>query len=152
MAEMDKSASVATRKYRSEGWSAIHVLEAWGLRTTGRSLKDPLKEATGGYSGADDEWEAKRLVEELPGFWTARPALHWVYVEGQPIAEFQPVRYAMCVRYEAQMLALGWGEHLGKRLPVAAKIELEKFENALIAHLREFPFEPVYLPDDHEDA
>jgi hypothetical protein len=67
------------------------MLETWGLRISGASLKSPFKVSTGGEPAIDDDLAAVRYVERLKGFVDARPVLAHVHIYGRSLSEF-PLR------------------------------------------------------------
>jgi hypothetical protein len=133
----------------NEGWSLERMLEAWGLRACGGSLKNPLNLSTGGATGTDENWQAKQYVEGVTGFSLARPVLVWVFAQGLDVAAFR-------LRQPGESLTqalkrLGWQDYV--MLP-AARIALEvlrDFEVELGEALEERPFTPMFEPEE-EDA
>jgi hypothetical protein len=61
---------------------AEQMLELWGLRVSGDSLKCPMRLSTGGEASIDDDLAAVRYVESIRGFAEARPVLVHVHVNG----------------------------------------------------------------------
>lgn len=87
------------------------MLQVWGLRITGASLKNPLHLATGGSSGYDEDWEATCYVQRVPGYERAYPVLVHVHAEFQPVEIFR-----VCEPGETLMRALlrrEWGDLIG---------------------------------------
>jgi hypothetical protein len=126
-------------------WNETTLLEAWGLRQTG-GLRSPLKVSTGGGSGSDDEAQAMRWVEAVPGFESARPVLAHVYVKGLPVESYivrgpgEPLLRAL--------LRHGWGELLGTPERKVARTVLVWFMRCVAVQLRAVPFEPVRELED----
>ena len=69
--------------------SGEQLLEIWGLRVSGASLKHPFRTSTGEEPGIDDELAAVRYVERVKGFAEARPVLVHVHVDGGRLREFR---------------------------------------------------------------
>lgn len=114
------------------------MLERWGLRVCGGTLKNPMKLSTGGEPSPDDDLRLVDYVESTPGFERARPALQWRFVQGKPFSSFQ-----LCRPGESRSLALirlGWFGLIG--LPDAKIPEkiVKEFEIALKERLLDLPF------------
>lgn len=139
-------------KTKNTPWTLDAVLEAWGLRVSGASLKNPLKESTGGNSSAlDDEFQAMQRVERMPGYSRAKPVLHWHHVLGNRLDQFQPGIYTGYPTGTAgAFVKLGWDGHRHVPIHVAAQDEYDDFIEALEADLRACPFVPIHEIDGEE--
>jgi hypothetical protein len=69
----------------------LQMLETWGLRIRGSSLKDPNEAASGESITVDDELALCMYVESTDGFFYSRPVLRHVFVEFLPIASYRYV-------------------------------------------------------------
>jgi hypothetical protein len=143
MAELNKGGAV--RKYKSEGWSAKRVLEAYGLRITGKSLTVPCREPEGGRKVLDEEEQAVRCVQSIEGYTYAEPILKWVHSEGHSPSDFRPNKG------EELACRLLWGVGASFDLKRSAAEHYRAFYRALEISLRERPFIPI-LFDEDEDA
>lgn len=134
---------------KNQPWSAARMLEAWGLRTSGGSLRNPLKLSTGGSGGCDEEWQAMRYVEAVKGYERSLPVLRWVYVQGQPIETFrlrgpgEPLMRAL-VRNE-------WASYIDFPAGNIPDAVLSDFIDNLEKALARRPFTPIHEPEE-EDA
>lgn len=122
------------------------MLEAWGLRTCGGCLRNPLNLSTGGASGSCDEnWQAKTYVEGVKDFALARPVLVWACIEGKDPAAFPIKRPGESL---AQALRrLGWQDYV---MVAPGRIALEVFQDfevELIEALQDRPFVPMHQVD-----
>lgn len=114
------------------------MLERWGLRVCGGTLKSPLKISTGGEPAADDDLRLVDYVESIPGFDRARPVLQHRFVNGLPLQTFR-LRHPGETRPLA-LIRLGWFGLIG--LPDARIPDqiLKEFEEALAERMRISPF------------
>jgi hypothetical protein len=71
-----------------EHLDARGMLEVWGRRVSGGSLKDPLKLSTGSCRGTDDESALVLYVEMTFGFELVRPVLVHVFAEGRSLSSY----------------------------------------------------------------
>jgi hypothetical protein len=72
-----------------ENLTPLGMLEIWGLRISGSSLKDPLALSTGGPSGIDDEMALALYVEATSAFEQAKPVLTHIYARFLPIRSYR---------------------------------------------------------------
>ncbi|HWD40083.1 MAG TPA: hypothetical protein VG944_14635 [Fimbriimonas sp.] len=131
------------------------LLERWGLRTVGTSLKGPIQPALSkGDPGVDVDLAIMIYVESVPGYKIAKPVLYHVYAEGKSIYDFRLLEPGETI-FQAVVLRLEWGRELLKadawgkegespdpwELP---RLILKNFRDALADKVREHPFcEPV---------
>lgn len=129
----------------NKSWTVQAMLEAWGLRVCGVSLKNPLALSAGGSSGADYEWQAMRYVESVTGFDMARPVLSWVYSHGLPVE-----RYQLCRPGESKAQALkrlGWQDYVMVPAPKIPEAVLSDFWVEMEDALADRPFVPYEMPE-----
>jgi len=143
MAELNKGGRV--RQYKSEGWSAKRVLEAYGLRISGRALMKPFQKESGGCKVLDEETQAVICVQSIEGYTLAEPILKWVHSEGHSPSDFRP---NMGEELACRLL---WGVGPTFDLKRSAAEHYRAFYRALEISLRERPFIPI-LFDEVEDA
>jgi hypothetical protein len=124
------------------------MLEIWGLRVSGGSLKDPLAKSTGGRAGIDDELALVMYLEAIEGFETARPVLAHIYSNFLPIESYryrQPgeTRMRAAIRHgQANLLLDGWPDsRMTQKL-------FNDFLDALIRHQRDKPFKVPARPEE----
>lgn len=124
------------------------MLEIWGLRVSGTSLKDPLAKSTGGRAGIDDELALALYVEGTPGFEQSRTVLAHVYARFLPIATYRyrgpgetRLRAAMRHGQASQMLD-------GKSDPQLAQKLHDDFMDALIKKQKSHPFKVPPRPEE----
>ena len=116
------------------------MLEIWGLRVSGGSLKDPLGKSTGGRAGIDDELALVMYVETTEGFSEARPVVAHVYADFLPISSYryrQPgeTRMRASIRHgQANLLLEGWSDQR-----MAQKLH-DDFMDSLIKRQKVQPF------------
>lgn len=131
---------------KNDVWTPSRMLEVWGLRVSGGSLKTPYKVSGGGESGLDDEWQAKSYMERVPGFDLARPVLVWVYAEGRDASDF-PLRRPG-ESFASALKRLGWGDYLMVGSARVALEVLRDFEVELHEALAERPFVAVRVSSE----
>ncbi len=132
----------------NEPWSAARMLEAWGLRTCGGFLKNPLAQSTGGAGACDENWQAKTYVEGVKDFALVRPVLVWVCTEGRDPASF-PVKLPG-ESLDQALRRLGWLDYL---MIAPSRIALEvyrDFEVELIEALQVRPFVPMHVAEKED--
>jgi hypothetical protein len=115
------------------------MLQIWGLRATGGSLKSPIKRSTGGEAQQDDELAVALYVQSTPGFATARPVLRRIYCEGRTANGDWWRGPGESLGRAA--LRLGWGRYLGivamKEIPMEVHAD---FMHGLEQRLIDSPF------------
>jgi len=135
MAELNKGGAV--RKYKSEGWSAKRVLEAYGLRITGKGLDKPLRGGGSDTAILDEELQAVRCVQSIQGYTLAEPVLFWVHSMGFHVSDF-------CPNMELELVCRKlWGVGPTFDLRISAAGHYRAFYLALETSLRARPFVPV---------
>ena len=116
------------------------MLEIWGLRVSGGSLKDPLAKSTGGRAGIDDELALVMYVETTEGFAEARSVIAHAYADFLPISSYryrQPgeTRMRASIRHgQANLLLDGWSDQ-----KMAQKLH-DDFMDSLIKRQKTQPF------------
>ena len=132
-----------------ETLTPLGMLEIWGLRVSGGSLKDPLAKSTGGRAGIDDELALAMYVETTECFSEARPVLAHVYAAFLPIASYryrQPgeTRMRAAIRHgQANLLLDRWSD-----ARMTQKLH-DDFMDALIKRHRNQPFKvPIRNEED----
>lgn len=127
-------------KHPLEQLTAKQMLEIWGLRVSGGSMKDPLAKSTGGKAGPDDELALVYYVEATPGFFEAQSVLLHKYAHFKPLAQYRYRRPgeslfgASCRHGQAHLAKAGMNEL------ALTKALHKKFVYALIAKMAEKPF------------
>lgn len=116
------------------------MLERWGLRVCGGSLKSPIRMSTGGEAGIDDDLFLVEYVETTTGFGRARPVLLHRYAHGRPFSSFQ-LRQPGEPRSRA-LIRWGWFDMVGFRDSDIPKRIVEEFETFLAERMRISPFVP----------
>jgi len=133
-------------------YDATTMLEWWGLRESGGSLKNPVKKSTGGDPAEDDEKAAMVFVQTTQFFRVARPILAHVHIEGKQLDEF--VIRMPGERLKQSLLRLGWWQLCGVREERIADCLYEGFYEVLTNRLEFEGFiPPSKLPrliDEHE--
>jgi hypothetical protein len=131
-----------------EKLTPLGMLEIWGLRVSGSSLKDPLAQSTGGRAGIDDELALALYVEATEGFEQSHPVLTHVYARFLPIQTYryrQPgetrLRAAMRHGQASQMLD-GKSDH-----QLTQKLH-DVFMDALIKKQKQHPFKVPPRPEE----
>lgn len=126
------------------------ILEAWGMRTSGRSLGDPLKlmnksARSGDMQGMDDEAQAVYYLERTPGFAKAKPVIRHVHILALPIESFRINAPGESVLDAINRL--GWE---GASAKGAAESVYQEFCNELADRARTDPFIPFrdYVEND----
>ena len=123
-----------------ESLTPLGMLEIWGLRVSGGSLKDPLAKSTGGRAGIDDELALVMYVETTEGFAEARSVIAHVYADFLPISSYryrQPgeTRMRASIRHgQANLLLEGWTDQ-----KLAQKLH-DDFMDSLIRRQKAQPF------------
>lgn len=131
-----------------EQLTPLGMLEIWGLRVSGSSLKDPLAKSTGGPAGIDDELALALYVESVEGFDQARAILTHIYARFLPIQNYRyrepgetRLRAAMRHGQASQMLEGKSDQQLTQRLH-------DEFMDKLIKKQREHPFKLPPRPEE----
>ena len=132
-----------------EQLTPLGMLEIWGLRVSGTSLKDPLAKSTGCRAGIDDELALVMYIESTEGFEQAREILAHLYARFLPIATYryrQPgetrLRAAMRHGQASEMLA-------GKSDSQLAQTLHDDFMDRLIKRQKEHPFKVPPRPEEN---
>jgi hypothetical protein len=124
----------------AEDFDVDEMLERWGLRIVGGTLKSPLRVSTGGEAMLDDDLRLVDYVESTSGYDRAAPVLKHIYSEGRTFGEFR-LRLPGETREHA-LLRWGWFDLVGLRdAVIPARIDLE-FRRELRRRLREQPYHP----------
>jgi len=115
------------------------MLEIWGMRVTGGTLKSVgQREAAGGESGVDEAQLIARYVEETEHFDTSRPVLIHRFGFGRSEAEF---RYRQPGEPLSQaLIRLGWFCFLGVPQREIPGLVLARFVDRLASRLQEDPY------------
>ena len=116
------------------------MLERWGLRIIGGSLKNPLRISTGGEAMMDDDLRLVAYIESTPGFERAAPVLRHRYSNGMPLESFR-IQLPGENRDRA-LLRLGWFDLRPFRDAAVLSRVNNEFECALAKRLRECPCAP----------
>jgi hypothetical protein len=131
-----------------EKLTPLGMLEIWGLRVSGASLKDPLAKSTGGRVGIDDELALALYVEGTQGFEQSRSVLAHVYARFLPIASYRyrepgetRLRAAMRHGQASQMLDGNSDAQLAQKLH-------DDFMDSLIRRQRDHPFKVPPRPEE----
>lgn len=118
--------------------SLDEMMERWGLRIVGGSLKNPLRTSTGGAAMLDDDLRLVDYVESTSGYARAAPVLKHIYSEGGTLAAFR-LRLPGETREHA-LIRHGWFDLVGMRdAQIPSRIAGE-FRRALARRLREQPY------------
>jgi hypothetical protein len=131
-----------------ESLTPLGMLEIWGLRVSGASLKDPLAKSTGGRAGIDDELALAMYVEATDGFQEARPVLAHVYSRFLPVSGYRyrepgETRLRASIRHgQANLMLEGWTD-----TAMAQKLH-DTFMDLLIKRQREQPFKVPARPEE----
>lgn len=121
-------------------YDPYRMLEWWGLRETGGSLKDPTKKSNGGKASEDDEEAAMIYVQTTPNFRVARPVLAHVHIEGLPLCDF--VVRGPGERLTPALLRRSWWQLVGIRENLIAEAIYTGFVEILIHQLDTVAFTP----------
>jgi len=119
------------------------MLERWGLRVIGGTLKSPVRTSTGGEAALDDDLFLVDYVQGTPGFERAAPVLRHLYSSGLPLNSFR-----LCLPGEDRGRALirqGWFDLVGLPDSEIPWRVLEEFEASLLARMGEAPYRPGSL-------
>jgi hypothetical protein len=120
--------------------SLDEMLERWGLRVIGGTLKNPLRTSTGGEAVLDDDLFLVAYVEGTEGFERAGPVLRHRYSAGLGLDRFR-------VRLPGEsltraLLRFGWfdlREVPERKIPERV---LDEFRTALAARMAADPYRP----------
>ncbi|WP_025229103.1 hypothetical protein [Fimbriimonas ginsengisoli] len=129
---------------------AVNLLELWGLRTIGSSLKSAgLRQYSGGSAGVDVAEYAMRYVEETAGFDSAHPVLLHVYGHGLPASTF-------FYRGPGEMLSralirMGWFGFIGTAEREIPSLVERKFVEGLTERLAIQPFHVPEPPTEESE-
>lgn len=114
------------------------MLERWGLRVVGGSLKSPWRISTGGEAGWDDDLRLVDYVESTPGFERAAPILRHRFSEGRSLESF---RVSLPGESRARaLIRLGWFDLNGLADAAIPGRVLEDFVSLLNRRMAETPF------------
>lgn len=132
---------------KPEPWTPDQLLEAWGLRSAGRSLTDPVKVLNrhiraGDRCGMDDELQAVMYVERTAGFFDARPVLKHVYCEGLAIETFRILQPGDAIL--EGLARRGWVKHIARPWKKIPQIVLDEFIATLADRCVREPFVPFH--------
>ncbi len=118
-----------------------HMLELWGLRSSGGTLQGPMKpDRSGGEPGTDIGMATVRYVESCSGFSEAHEALRWVFVLGRRSQDFPLVGPGETL--SRALLRRGWGFCLGIGRRDICGAVVAMFQQTLIDCLVTRPFDP----------
>jgi len=131
-----------------EKLTPLAMLEIWGLRVSGGSLKNPLMKSTGNPAGIDDEMALALYVENTEGFEQAKPVLTHVYARFLPISSYRyrepgetRLRAAMRHGQASDMLD-------GKTDPQLSQKLHDVFMDHLIQKVKQHPFKLPPRPEE----
>ena len=131
-----------------EKLTPLAMLEIWGLRVSGSSMKNPWIKSTGNPAGIDDEMALALYVEATKGFEQARPVLTHVYARFLPIHSYRyrepgesRLRAAMRHGQASEMLDGKSDQQLAQKLH-------DDFMDELIKRQREHPFKLPPRPEE----
>ncbi len=131
--------------------SAEQMLEIWGLRSCGSSLKNPLKPSTWGGRGSDDELVIVDYVESVPGFGLAKEALVWVFRYGNDPTAFPLVRPGETCA--TSLIRRQWGMHLGRARQAVCGAVVREFMGLLEERIKQGPpVFPIDLPEEEAEV
>jgi hypothetical protein len=116
------------------------MLERWGLRVTGGTLKNPIRTSTGGDPLPDDDLALVSYIRGTEGYDRAAPILSHRYSLGLPSGRFR-------VRNPGETLAralmrLGWFDLAGLPEREIPRRVLREFRDALADRMRSDPYRP----------
>lgn len=114
------------------------LLERWGLRVCGGTLKSPYRVSTGGEEGVDDDLRLVAFVEATEGFSRAKPVLLHRFARGEAPESFTWRRPGEDFR--RALIRLGWFDMVGLPERRVARKVLEEFEDRLANRVRGEPF------------